>query len=237
MCRTLDIPTRYVEGYVVPNASDDGYRYVTNDYAHAWTEVYFEGIGFIPFEATPIYNEVFYATESDYSTGSSGGYTPLEPTPVINEDVDVLLPEINNGINLIDILIIAISFIFILLLIMIFMISINNFKIKRFFKRMLKKDTKQQIQLLYRFYIEKLTLLGVKYQGFETPYEYAKRAENIMDINEITKIFVESFYGNRKVNDESVMKMKNFYSNLLNKVKKDVGTFKFIGIHYIWGKI
>ena len=54
LLRTLDIPARYVEGYVLPerNEDEDFYR-VTNRYAHAWTEVYFEGFGWLSFEPTP----------------------------------------------------------------------------------------------------------------------------------------------------------------------------------------
>ncbi len=52
LCRMMDLPARYVEGYIArPNA--DGLAYVTGLDAHAWTEVYFEGFGWVTFDATP----------------------------------------------------------------------------------------------------------------------------------------------------------------------------------------
>jgi hypothetical protein len=56
MARIAGIPSRYVEGFVLPPT-----RYhaeavtVTNRMAHAWTEVYLEGFGWIIVEATPTY--------------------------------------------------------------------------------------------------------------------------------------------------------------------------------------
>ncbi|MCL2866189.1 MAG: DUF3488 and transglutaminase-like domain-containing protein [Clostridia bacterium] len=52
LCRTLGLPARYIEGFLVePDAS--GVAYVTGKDAHAWTEVYFKGFGWLTFDATP----------------------------------------------------------------------------------------------------------------------------------------------------------------------------------------
>ena len=52
LCRMAGLPARYVEGFLArPEA--DGFAYVTGKNAHAWTEVYFEGFGWVPFDATP----------------------------------------------------------------------------------------------------------------------------------------------------------------------------------------
>jgi len=52
MARLAGLPSRYVEGYLVP-AEPDGETLVRGENAHAWVEIYFEGIGWIPFDATP----------------------------------------------------------------------------------------------------------------------------------------------------------------------------------------
>ena len=52
LCRMAGLPARYVEGFVAEPAAD-GFAYVTGMDAHAWTEVYFEGFGWVPFDATP----------------------------------------------------------------------------------------------------------------------------------------------------------------------------------------
>jgi len=52
MGRAVGLPTRYVEGYAAEPDSDSIAR-VTQENAHAWTEIYFNGFGWLPFDATP----------------------------------------------------------------------------------------------------------------------------------------------------------------------------------------
>jgi len=56
LLRTLDIPTRWVKGFTGGEMIDRGETHqtyeVTNANAHSWVEVYFEGIGWVPFEPT-----------------------------------------------------------------------------------------------------------------------------------------------------------------------------------------
>lgn len=53
MLRSLGVPARYVEGYAATVGDADTYTNVYDSDAHAWVEVYFEGFGWVPFEATP----------------------------------------------------------------------------------------------------------------------------------------------------------------------------------------
>ncbi|BCJ77835.1 transglutaminase [Catellatospora sp. IY07-71] len=53
MVRTADIPARVAFGFTLGGAPVDGRRVLTNRNLHAWTEVYFAGFGWVPFDATP----------------------------------------------------------------------------------------------------------------------------------------------------------------------------------------
>ncbi|MDQ3734411.1 MAG: DUF3488 and transglutaminase-like domain-containing protein, partial [Actinomycetota bacterium] len=53
LLRAAGIPARVVLGYT-PGTFDDGTWTVTTDDAHAWVEAYFSGLGWIPFDPTPI---------------------------------------------------------------------------------------------------------------------------------------------------------------------------------------
>lgn len=56
MSRIAGIPSRYVEGFVVPPSNDPHLPVnITNRMAHAWVEVYLEGFGWLTVEATPTY--------------------------------------------------------------------------------------------------------------------------------------------------------------------------------------
>ena len=52
LCRMAGLPARYVEGYLA-EPDEGGQAIVTGLQAHAWTEVYFEGFGWMAFDATP----------------------------------------------------------------------------------------------------------------------------------------------------------------------------------------
>lgn len=53
MLRTQDIPTRYVTGYTPGERVGENTYLVRGKNAHAWVEVYFEGVGWVSFDPTP----------------------------------------------------------------------------------------------------------------------------------------------------------------------------------------
>lgn len=69
MLRSIDIPARYAEGYLVDTSKkirdENGLEHIIiYDYnGHAWPEVYFRGIGWLPFEPTVSYNDEAGAEE------------------------------------------------------------------------------------------------------------------------------------------------------------------------------
>ena len=63
MLRYCGIPARYVEGYVVTPSQAEALTAgetltLTQSNAHAWTEYYLDGVGWIPFDATPGYSDI-----------------------------------------------------------------------------------------------------------------------------------------------------------------------------------
>lgn len=79
MGRIAGLPTRYVEGYRV-QAMPLGTTVVTGEDAHAWVEVYMNGVGWITFDPTPGsgYNDGEDENQTD-DPGNGGEGTP-EPT-------------------------------------------------------------------------------------------------------------------------------------------------------------
>ena len=54
LMRSLDIPARMTTGYTTGNLVDASNLYLVSDrHSHGWSEVYFPGYGWIPFEPTP----------------------------------------------------------------------------------------------------------------------------------------------------------------------------------------
>lgn len=84
LCRINGLPARYVEGYLV-KAEADGVTLVSGENAHAWVEVYLNGLGWTPFDPT--------ARTYDRQGGENGGMDDSTPeddasgeTPFENDD-------------------------------------------------------------------------------------------------------------------------------------------------------
>ncbi|WP_442576653.1 transglutaminase family protein [Microbacterium sp. F51-2R] len=96
MARTLGMPSRIVVGYLPGNATNDSvdgetvYE-VTSSMLHSWPEVYFDGIGWVPFEPTTGLGVPTTFAPAATSQGSADNPqdSPLEPSTSATPD----LPE------------------------------------------------------------------------------------------------------------------------------------------------
>lgn len=111
MLRQAGIPARYVEGYVACDFrrnydSEAVSKYVTTvrDYnEHAWVEVWYDGIGWVQYEATPVYYNDMYVK----SSGSSGStvrpwYDPEDATTREEELLESLASSIDFAAMMIE---------------------------------------------------------------------------------------------------------------------------------------
>jgi len=86
LCRLAGIPARYIEGYTVaPGADAEEPRIVTGRQAHAWTEVFLAGLGWVPIDATagaaPVDDEVTPTPTLPIGKPTPDGEDPATPTP------------------------------------------------------------------------------------------------------------------------------------------------------------
>lgn len=54
LVRAAGVPARVALGYTPGTERDDGSRMITSDDAHAWVEVWFDELGWVPFDPTPL---------------------------------------------------------------------------------------------------------------------------------------------------------------------------------------
>jgi len=109
--REYGIPARYVTGYVAEGAGEEvkeGYKYtLTEKQLHAWVEVYFDGIGWLPFDPTlavPGYSEVMSGEwdgtgEHDYGdqTGAEEKKPPETVPPETSTAPDITVPPVTSS--------------------------------------------------------------------------------------------------------------------------------------------
>lgn len=87
------MPARYVQGFCVP-VKTSGEVSVYSDMAHAWPEVYFEGVGWIPFEPTPGYGGMRY---TPWATEQVEEDMEVRATETLWEDKAVQAPVRENA--------------------------------------------------------------------------------------------------------------------------------------------
>ena len=75
LCRAAGLPTRYVEGYSL-NAAPGGSVVLTGENAHAWVEVYFNGVGWLAFDPTAAARDGQGASTPQGGTHRHEGGTP-----------------------------------------------------------------------------------------------------------------------------------------------------------------
>ena len=95
--RQMGMPVRYVDGYIAPDLKSRYGSYsadVLDSNAHAWIEVYYDNIGWVPYEVTPNYTEAMYDPDSA-TIEPVDPNKPTNPTPTPPTEQD---PNINNEI-------------------------------------------------------------------------------------------------------------------------------------------
>ncbi|MCL2820201.1 MAG: transglutaminase-like domain-containing protein [Oscillospiraceae bacterium] len=97
MLRSLDIPARFVSGYVVTvgRSNVDSTVVLTDNNAHAWVEVYYDDIGWLYLEVTPSSGSSYIPDARPHSPRQdiTDDEDDLTPTPTPRPDENLLSPD------------------------------------------------------------------------------------------------------------------------------------------------
>ncbi len=258
MLRCLDIPTRYVEGYMLPPDRKDGVYKVTNQQAHAWVEVYFEGFGWIPFEPTSpfvanlyedrtisatVSGEMMDTSYQDYMEmmnkyrNQSAGLT-IDPIIVDNTDSGMSQSVL--------ILIIISSLIGVILLALCTIAAVNYFRFYNLQRKIKKGDPNTSILTAYNYILKPLNFQGVAVIPGETPTQFGERVEKLFDIKsfsfnktsfiKISGYYVKARYSRISLSQTEVKETLEFIDILLNLIIEKSGRFKVGFYRYFLGR-
>jgi len=246
LLRTIGIPARYVEGYVLPekDEADETYK-VTNKSAHAWVEVYFEGFGWLTFEPTPGFSgvtEFLALSDSEMedfvvTTGDPNmedlmrqyGRNRIDPNegPFDSETESDLEPVstvtiVFGGMGLFVVLLIIIH----LLSQLISMIVMNG------------QPNRHEIVMRYMRMLRWLSLADISLSSGESLNEFSGRVDNEYyfpetSFKELSALFGRVRYGAKEPSLVEVHVMRNMYKELHRQIVRDIGILRFIPLRYM----
>lgn len=251
LTRSIGIPSRYVEGFVTPKDKQSGAYNVYSSNAHAWTEVYIEGFGWMTFEATPAYEDITYEDyeeeaeaeiieedsfreQNDYTNyGYQMKNKMLEDILLNEEEAPVRSNANTKGDSKIYLL-----GIIIFILIISSRILYSHIKINKIIKSDYNNCKEKGIMNYYSLIFNLFRLINKGKRKDETSYEYCERIEgkmgnNMKGFTEVTYIFNKSRYGREEVTQQELEKVKAYFLKCEEYVKSKIGVLKFIFLKYI----
>jgi len=215
MCRYVDIPARYVEGAMIDyKERDDDYWYsVKTGTAHAWTEIYLEGFGWIRMDATPgPDNKISWAVNGEDGQELSDQTDALsyDKSQASAQENEIQAEENSYSvISWLKYLLVgaALLLIFVLLGILGFIWS-EKMKYK-------KSNNRQKVLICIKKILSNLEKQGYELKQGETLKEFKERLENdeTWDNSEMPKLlewFQNIRYSKKIVTEEDVFFVEQF---------------------------
>ncbi|MBQ7284367.1 MAG: transglutaminase domain-containing protein, partial [Oscillospiraceae bacterium] len=210
MLRYYGVPARYVEGYFL--SADEAERYaagekiiLTEEHAHAWTEYYLSGVGFIPFEVTPGYIDdeelelgAMDSENMQIYTGEHMKYASVQPPENIEEP-----QQSRFSFSMKPIYFVYMAGLLLAVLTALVLIRRKNFK--KVMETMDAADNRHNIAMNYG-YAQKL----IKHCNIELP-------QNSIDMERLNK---EAIFSNHTLDDIQRQKMKEYVQDVLDACKK-----------------
>ncbi len=246
LCRAVGIPSRYVEGYVLPDKDKKETTFkVTNKYAHAWTEVYLEGFGWLSFEPTPGYADAtdFLAQSSVDMSGlvGSAGMSDMEELMrryAENRDGGESDPGAFVPFNEHEPIPPLTLALFILGGMLALLILLNSGSMILQSVRLGRTPGRRQIVLRYLRMLKWLELAGMKLETGESLPEFSARVDNEYYFPEtsfhaLSELFGRVRYGAKEPSHAEVRLMKAMSRELHGQVVREIGVRRFMPLRHL----
>lgn len=225
LTRAAGIPARYVEGFVMPeNRDKNGFYHVTNQFAHAWTEVYLEGVGWITMEPTPPYDGVMnYYVSLVEATGDPYYYEEMPPEipdqymyrpGQIPVQIDIPVNTPKKITSMVILIWAGLALLGIMVLNLLVTLA------KRLILQWMKPQ--KSVPRLYRRAVALLRQAGCDIRPGETPKDFAKRVDERfqlthMSMSEMADIFYRVRFGAQTPDRKTMKKLISFVSEVKAK--------------------
>ena len=222
LARSLGLPARYVQGYLVPTLGETEVN-VNSAMAHAWSEVYLENFGWAEFEPTPgkyINTSWAVANRNPKPDTNKENYDrpeiPEEDHGHIHQDDEDPPEEETPGFKPLYVILPAALVLLSALLILLLELR----KIKKNYE---KATDNEKICLLFKQNMKLLSFLSVSIKEGETLDKYRTRAASYFTEDPLGFIgaYQDVIYGDLKVTEEGLEEALNDRAMLFTALKKE----------------
>lgn len=236
MLRYFGVPARYVEGYYLSGEEAADYTSgetisLSEGHAHAWTEYYLDGVGWIPFEVTPGYIDEeeeqalsqMMAEEAGDGDGKAFNQSLLTYTPPKYSEETDRISDWKEAFRFRTkgVLIALLLLLLALLAYAAYRIYRNRKKLLDFWKRMDGAENREVVTELYAY---GLMLLG-RSKTAESGTE--QEQEELRSLNQ------EARFSSHEITDEKADRMRQFGEYAVEQCRKSSGRLRGFRDHYL----
>ncbi|NCA99024.1 MAG: transglutaminase domain-containing protein [Clostridia bacterium] len=227
LARSIGIPARFVEGVAISPGSDSAQFLATGQAAHAWAELYFAGIGWLPFDATPAAPE---APPRDAQT------LPEKPEPTPEGAADAGTDASSQGNRNSYRWLWSLMIVPLLLLIgSVFLKIAMHRHLKTFSPVWLMHhhpDQSSQLRFLCQDILIQLELIGVTPEPGETLVQFAVRAQDYVHLEQILLQDVlwpvtRLLYGQIEPSGQELQNLMSLRSQLEQRLQADLPSWTY----------
>jgi len=248
MARSIGLPARYVEGFMVVGRPDaHGFYNVLNSMAHAWAEVHFEGHGWVRFEPTPAvglptyyvpvvsgidlfdFDEFFDLFPAHFADDFYGiGSLAIDRDGVNNSQQGA---AVDFAINPVVYAVIAIGLILIIILSRAVWIYIKALRVRQ-------KENGEAVVNYFEILLKYMKFFNFGIDENETVSQFASRVDKCFDnrafsLKDIAEIFSKARYSKHTVSFEEREVMESAVKSLDAKMQSSVCKGKYFVYKYV----
>jgi len=261
MARIAGVPSRYVEGFLLPPAEEDPSVFaVTNMMAHAWVEVYFEGFGWLIVEATAPYafftdpglipppgavnpywqmHEWWYWWEDEfmhYDMGQGWAFDPDAITP--HTPVEVATGR--GAPTFAQVRIVSLIIFGVIIGLALLFIILRFAKVALGTRRIRKLPINQQIGAYFNGIIDITSYCASPKDRAETPHAYGQRMgrrfrfkSDSVGLKDLVDLYYKARYGSKELSDEERKVMEISYNDMVNHLRYENRRPNYLYLRYI----
>lgn len=240
MARIAGIPSRYVEGYLMTDKAPNSSEYIVKGSdAHAWAELYFKGIGWIPFDATPSGEAI------NQGAGSGLGNDNLMPTPhptgPVESGEDIGIQPVKQPLTWDDIVpylwVLPVGVLVLIVLWVVYKAVWTKVRVSVSHVSRKYKERSHRCAFYYSDSLKMLEYYNYPVKKGETPYAYAARIDRWLRLetgtfSEVAHLIALISYSDYVTTDDDVLFMSKFRRSLSKYTWQSVGPW-----FYLWHQV